>query len=207
MKWILASAAIWGVLWSQTSPNSPQPTRSAMAASLERQRVSVQRQVISVTGRAAPPAESFFTVAWMEPAVARFVPPPCDPLATQEVDQLIEQNSEEEGVKPDLIRAVINQESGNRPCAVSSKGAQGLMQLMPATAAQFGAGDPFDPKQNVEAGTKLLKQLLGKYNENIELALAAYNAGSSRVDSVGGVPPLPETLNYVDQIMAKLPKR
>jgi soluble lytic murein transglycosylase-like protein len=110
-------------------------------------------------------------------------------------------------VKSELIRAVINRESGNRPCAVSVKGAQGLMQLMPATSEQFGVGDPFNAKQNVEGGTKLLKQLLAKYNGNLALTLAAYNAGSGRVDRDGGVPAIPETLRYVTSILAKLPKR
>ncbi len=82
----------------------------------------------------------------------------------------MEQNSNQQGVKAELIRAVIAQESGARPCAVSSKGAQGIMQLMPATSEQFGVKDPFDPKQNVEAGTKLLKQLLTKYNSDVKLA-------------------------------------
>ena len=128
-------------------------------------------------------------------------------MATAELEQLIEQNSKQHGVKGDLIRAVINQESGNRPCAVSSKGAQGLMQLMPATADELGVADPFNAKQNVEAGTKLLKQLLAKYNGDVSLTLAAYNAGSGRVDRDGGVPAIPETLSYVTQILAKLPKR
>jgi len=128
-------------------------------------------------------------------------------MATAELEQLIEQNSKQHGVKSDLIRAVINQESGNRPCAVSSKGAQGLMQLMPATADELGVADPFNAKENVEAGTRLLKQLLAKYNGDVSLTLAAYNAGAGRVDRDGGVPAIPETLSYVTQILAKLPKR
>lgn len=123
-----------------------------------------------------------------------------------QLDPLIEQSAKQEGVESDLIRAVINEESGARPCAISSKGAQGLMQLMPSTVAQFGVRDPFDPKQNVEAGVKLLKQLLAKYNGDVKLALAAYNAGSSRVDGEGGVPAIAETKNYVEDIMSKLPK-
>ena len=128
-------------------------------------------------------------------------------MATQELDQLIETNSKEQGVKSDLIRAVINQESGNRPCAVSSKGAQGLMQLMPETATELGVGDPFNAKQNVEGGTKLLKTLLAKYKGDVALTLAAYNAGSGRVDRDGGIPDIPETMAYVTQILARLPKR
>ena len=81
------------------------------------------------------------------------------------------------------------------------------MQLMPATSEQFGVKNPFDPRQNVEAGTKLLKQLLTKYKDDISLALAAYNAGEGRVDRDGGVPQIPETQNYVNDIQSKLPKK
>ena len=81
------------------------------------------------------------------------------------------------------------------------------MQLMPAVAEQFGVHDPLDPKQNVEAGTKLLKQLLTKYNGDMRLALSAYNAGPERVDREGGVPQIPETINYVTDILPKLPRQ
>ena len=81
------------------------------------------------------------------------------------------------------------------------------MQLMPATADQFGVSDPFDPKQNVEAGTKLLKQLLAKYGGDVSLTLSAYNAGSGRVDRDGGVPQIPETQKYVTDILGKLDKQ
>jgi soluble lytic murein transglycosylase-like protein len=133
--------------------------------------------------------------------------PPCDALPAARLEELIETSSKQEGVKPELVRAVIEEESGGRPCAVSSKGAQGLMQLMPATADQLGVKDPFDPKQNVEAGTRLLKQLLAKYNGDTSLALSAYNAGEDRVDKDGKVPAIPETMNYVTDIVSKLPKK
>ena len=181
-----------------------------MAASIAKQRASVQQQVGSATGKSPSPSSSFFTVPWVEATVSpisSYTPPPCDPLPADQLDPLIEQSSKQEGVKADLIRAVIGQESGGRPCAVSPKGAQGLMQLMPATADQFGVRDAFDPRQNVEAGTKLLKQLLAKYNGNVSLALSAYNAGEARVDKTGTVPSIPETINYVVSILAKIPKR
>src|ERR1035438_6285706 len=206
MKWILAIATFPGIMSAQSAPASPEPARTTMATAIEKQRASVLKQVTSVTGKPAVPG-SFFTVPWVDGMASRFVPPPCDPMATEELEKLIEQNAKEQGVKSDLIRAVINQESGRRPCAVSSKGAQGLMQLMPATAEELGVGDPFNPKQNVEAGTKLLKQLLARSEWDVALTLAAYNAGSGRVDRDGGVPAIPETLSYVTQILAKLPKR
>lgn len=138
---------------------------------------------------------------------ALFSEPPCDPLSSDQLDPLIEENAKRQSVRADLLRAVIGQESGNRPCAVSPRGAQGLMQLMPAVAEQFGVHDPLDPKQNVEAGTKLLKQLLTKYNGDMRLALSAYNAGPERVDREGGVPQIPETINYVTDILSKLPRQ
>ena len=159
------------------------PSQAAMAASLEQQRASVLKQVNAISGKAPSSSASFFTVPWMDaapqsPAMgASFNAPPCDPLPNDLLDPLIEQNAERENVQAALIRAVIGEESGSRPCAVSSKGAQGLMQLMPATIEQFGVTDPFDPKQNVDAGSKFLKQLLAKYNGDVRLALSAYNAG------------------------------
>jgi soluble lytic murein transglycosylase-like protein len=177
-----------------------------MADSLSKQRVSVMQQVAGVMGKPPTPAASFFTVPWVETPVP-FDAPPCDPLPAAELDKLVLENSEQQGVKPELIRAVIAQESGARPCAVSWKGAQGMMQLMPATSQEFGVKDPFDPGQNVEAGTKLLKQLLTKYNNDVSMALAAYNAGEGRVDKDGGVPQIPETQNYVNQIQNNLPKQ
>jgi soluble lytic murein transglycosylase-like protein len=186
-------------------------SQSAMAASLEKQRASVVKQVGAVTGKTPPSAAAFFTVPWIDAApqfavqmATPFNAPICDPLPNDQLDPLIEQSAQEESVRTDLIRAVIGEESGSRPCAVSPKGAQGLMQLMPSTSEEFGVRDPFDPKQNVEAGTKLLKQLLTKYGGDIKMALSAYNAGADRVDKDGGVPQIPETINYVNDILSKL---
>jgi soluble lytic murein transglycosylase-like protein len=105
------------------------------------------------------------------------------------------------GVDPDLARAVMRQESGGNPNAVSSAGALGLMQLMPATAKSLGV-DPMNPKRNIEGGIKYLAQLADKYDGDYVKTLAAYNAGSGRVDSYGGVPPFPETERYVKNVLA-----
>jgi soluble lytic murein transglycosylase-like protein len=99
-----------------------------------------------------------------------------------------------------LIKAVIRQESAFNILAVSKKGATGLMQLMPSTAAMYQVKDLYDPKQNIYAGTQHLKYLLYKY-KNLKLALAAYNAGESAVAKYGGVPPYPETINYIGKVM------
>jgi len=127
----------------------------------------------------------------------------CDPLPKDKLDPLVEDAAKREGVQTDLVHAVIAEESAARPCAISRAGAQGMMQLMPSTAAEFGVRDPFDPKQNIDAGTRLLKQLLTKYSGDVSLALGAYNAGSARVDREGGIPPIQETITYVNDILNK----
>lgn len=117
---------------------------------------------------------------------------------------IIEDAARREDLKPALLREVIQRESAGRPCALSPKGAQGLMQLMPGTSEQLGLRDPFDPKGNVDAGAKYLKQLLTKYAGDLALALAAYNAGPARVDKVGDVPQIQETQQYVNAILDKI---
>jgi soluble lytic murein transglycosylase-like protein len=99
---------------------------------------------------------------------------------------------------------VIGQESAFHPCAVSSKGAQGLMQLMPEVASRLGVKDVFDPKQNVAAGAQYLKELLDKYKGDLSKALAAYNAGPTAVDQANGIPDIPETRQYVESILGQL---
>src|SRR5580658_10016308 len=210
MRRVLRRVLLWGalggvILSAQTTAPVAQPAPN-MKDSLAKQRSAALQQVAAVMGKAPTPAASFFTVPWVESPVP-FSSPPCDPLPAADLDKLVEQNSQQEGVKAELIRGVIAEESGARPCAVSWKGAQGLMQLMPATSEQFGVKDPFDPRQNVEAGTKLLKILMTKYKDDVSLALAAYNAGEGRVDRDGGVPQIPETQNYVNDIQSKLPKK
>lgn len=108
---------------------------------------------------------------------------------------------------PDLVNSVIKAESGFNSHAVSPKGAQGLMQLMPGTASQLGVPNAFDPKANVEGGTKYLRELLERYNFDIVKALAAYNAGPQRVEQFGGVPPFYETRAYVARVVRDFNKK
>jgi soluble lytic murein transglycosylase-like protein len=105
------------------------------------------------------------------------------------------------GLDPDLVVAVVSVESGFRPQAVSPKGAQGLMQLMPRTASSLGVADAFDPAQNLDGGTRHLGQLLTLYGGDLARALAAYNAGEGAVDRHGGVPPYRETRAYVKKVL------
>jgi soluble lytic murein transglycosylase-like protein len=116
---------------------------------------------------------------------------------------LADRHAETHALNPALVRAVIQAESAWNTRAVSSKGALGLMQLMPATAAEMGVSDPFDPAQNIQAGVRYLKALLDRYDGNAELALAAYNAGPGAVDRHGRkVPPYRETRAYVRKIVS-----
>lgn len=115
---------------------------------------------------------------------------------------VVSQISKKHGVDEKLVQALIKQESGFNPKAKSKSGAIGLMQLMPATARNLGVKDPYNTVQNVEGGVKYLKSMLNKYNGNIILALAAYNAGPGAVDKYSGVPPYSETQNYVRNILA-----
>jgi soluble lytic murein transglycosylase-like protein len=104
------------------------------------------------------------------------------------------------GVEEAIVRAIIHAESAYRPNAVSRAGARGLMQLIPATASRFGVGDAFDPAQNIKGGVKYLAFLLKRYNSNLSLAAAGYNAGEGAVDKYGGVPPYAETQRYVQRV-------
>ena len=122
------------------------------------------------------------------------------PLNRGAFNEAIQMAAEEFAVDDALIRAIIHAESAYQPQALSPKGAQGLMQLMPATQAELQVVDVFDPISNITGGTLYLSRLLNQFNQNVELAAAAYNAGAGAVREYGGVPPYKETREYVRRV-------
>ena len=129
---------------------------------------------------------------------------PIHAAATDGYDGLIQTYAAKHGLAPELVRAVIHTESGGNPRAVSPAGAMGLMQLMPANVKEAGITDPFDPEQNIAAGTRQLSGLMQQYHGNLDLALAGYNAGPGNVRKYGGVPPFAETQNYIRKVRAAM---
>ncbi len=128
------------------------------------------------------------------------LPPPGHPRFHR-YGKIINDSARRHEVDPLLVGAVIRHESGFQPAVVSKTGAMGLMQLMPDTAKSLGVNNAFDPQQNIEGGTTLLRRLLDRYHGQLDLALAAYNAGPGAVDKYGGIPPYPETQAYVRNVM------
>jgi len=221
--------ALAGAALNAAPALTPEAIRDRMEESLERQRRSVdnmaqslshQRQRRSVESmadslanqqrslskqRGASLAADFFRPEPWHATRPAPVPSDCDSLPAQFIDSLIDSASKTSSVAPELIRGVMQQESAFRPCAISPKGAAGLMQLVPATAADLGVKNVFDPTENVMGGARLLRQLLNRYDGDLSLTLSAYNAGSGRVDAAMGIPKIPETLDYVRRILEKLP--
>jgi soluble lytic murein transglycosylase-like protein len=152
-----------------------------------------------------PPAKSYKTVVKVDPRTGKLVRtqvalhPPTAPSA---IPELVEKTSRAHNVDPLLVDSVIRVESNYNPNAVSPKGAEGLMQLMPPTARMLGVSDSFDPAENIEAGVKYLKYLQDLFKDD-RLALAAYNAGPAAVDRFKQIPPYPETQKYVEKVGKK----
>jgi soluble lytic murein transglycosylase-like protein len=165
----------------------------------EKQRASVRVQEAAAAARNA----SFFSTS--APSPGMLVPEnACEPTPAAKIREIVDEGARQSGLDADVVRAVVRKESAFNPCATSLKGAQGLMQLMPSVQMQFGVKNPYDPLQNVDAGTRLLKQLLGQYGGDLARALGAYNAGPARVEQWGGIPPFPETTRYVEGILSDL---
>jgi len=209
MRWMCVFIA--SVAMAQTAPPaSPPPAAPAhaptaaelMRASIEKQRAAVRKQAIDAGATLIPWDPPTISESPAAPAPAPA--PACDPIADDIVTPLIEGAAKANDLPVPMVRAVIEQESGYHPCAVSHKGAQGLMQLMPDTTGELNLKDVFDPKENIAAGAKYLKQLLDKYKGDNKLALAAYNAGPAAVDAANGVPDIQETRDYIDAILKKI---
>ena len=167
--------------WKPLPPASSSLLRRARVAAAEVQRL------------AKPAPEEPSAVAMTSPHQTRG-------HGSAEIDRIIEEAAARHHVDANLVRAVIKVESNFNPAAVSRKGAMGLMQLMPATARKFNVSNPFDPRQNVDAGVRHLKRLLDNFGGDVGLTLAAYNAGEAAVNRNNGVPPFPETRQYLRQI-------
>lgn len=175
---------------AEETPASPEPQTGAMAGS--------QPQPATYSASATQPATQSanqpLAVASQPVATTRIAP-------SVDLDQVVRDASSRNRLDPDFVNSVIKAESNFKTRAVSKKGAQGLMQLMPGTAAKLGVADPFDPKANVEAGAAHLSALLDQYHNDPIKALAAYNAGAHRVKQYNGVPPYRETRDYISKIV------
>ena len=199
------------------SAQTTEPLRARMEASIQKQKEAIRKQ--ADTAELADP--DWFTVPFSKNKDNQFITKPkaldppavassasaswaCPPLPAVSLETPIKNAAARHGLQPGMLRSVIEKESAFHPCAVSSQGAMGLMQLMPATAGELGVRDPFDPVESIEAGAKYLAQLLARYRGDLRLALGAYNAGPARVDQAGGVPPFEETRNYVSSILGAI---
>jgi soluble lytic murein transglycosylase-like protein len=152
------------------------------------------------------PADERFQLVWAEPAAgaAEAVAPDSTSLQRSAAySHIIKGAAAANRLEPALVTAVIAAESGGDPRAVSKRGARGLMQLMPETARRYGVSNSFDPEQNITGGARYLRDLVERYQNDLELVLAAYNAGPDAVDRQGGrIPPFRETLEYVPRVLA-----
>lgn len=209
MRWILVLVS--SSVLAQTAPgpkDSLLPGKDKQQNSAGKQWEAARKQAESVgawlvPGRRADPPDFSASGKGAE-TLSSAADPACDVMSEESIAGIIEAAAKEQSVLPKLLHAVIEQESRFHPCAVSPKGAKGLMQLMPDTAAELGVTDPFDPKANVAAGAQYLKQLLDKYKGDMSQALGAYNAGPTAVDQAGGIPNIKETRDYVKSIMLKM---
>jgi hypothetical protein len=194
----IAAVLVMGA-WAQAVPAKAVPLPVKQLTAIEKQRLSIERQLQTIRENYPPPfAESSGTV------VASAPPPDCPPISAAEVKPIIDREALRHKMDARLVQAVVEAESAYYPCAVSPVGAMGLMQLMPGTAESLQVSDPYDPNQNITAGTQYLKQMLERYGGDVSKALAAYNAGPGRVDAAGGIPSIPETQEYVRKIMGKI---
>jgi soluble lytic murein transglycosylase-like protein len=197
VKWIYA-LVLAPTAFAQDAQQQAARIRAAMAPALAQQQASVRQQSQQLGVRTEPPTYAASSGTF-------FVPPPrCPAVPESQLKPMIDQAAGKHDLDPAIVREVARVESGFHPCAISSKGAEGLMQLMPATAAMFQVQNPFSAQDSLDAGSKFLKTLLDRYHGDLSLALSAYNAGPGAVDRAGGIPAIPETQNYVAEILKNL---
>ncbi len=202
-RWLVL-LMIWGPAapcFGQAQPDEKPETDHRTAVEKQRAAARLQAGVRDGGG------ESFFLVPFSYPApvLPSFAAPAsCAPASKEQIGKWIAEAAAKEGVARNVIEAVVEVESAYDSCAVSPKGAEGLMQLMPAVQEELDVSDPFDARQNLFAGVRHLKRLLDEHKGDLKLALSAYNAGAARVQESGGVPALPETQDYVARILEKL---
>jgi soluble lytic murein transglycosylase-like protein len=177
---------------------------------------AIQNRIAEISGAppagaiASPPPDGSFNVALAQALLPEIAPQSTDdtdapaPVPPEQIDQLVQQNANIWQVDPALIKSVIANESSFNANATSPVGAQGLMQLMPQTAAALGVKNSYDPAQNVAGGTRYLRSLLDRFKGDTKLAVAAYNAGPEAVEKYGDVPPYAETQNYVQNVLGSL---
>lgn len=182
---------------------------AALEECLRKQRASVEKQRQAVHAQlgervAATPVSTEATNTQFIVPLTNVNQPDCPTIDNVKLDELVSSAAQKQFLDPSILKAVIKQESGFKPCAISPKGAQGLMQLMPATARELHVSDPFDPSQNIHAGAAYLRQLLDRYRGDLRQALIGYNAGPGRAD-LGNEAILPfETQNYIASVFADL---
>jgi len=187
------------VYWSNTE-HRWKPVPTVPASSLRAARQAAREVATQFGALPAAHTQASRTLMASQPVAPENAGKTAASPAPEAVDSAIEAAANRHGVDPNLVRAIVKVESNFNPHAVSRKGALGLMQLMPTTARSMNVSNAFDPHQNVDAGVRHLKALLENYNGNLELTLAAYNAGSGAVSRSGGVPPYRETRDYVRKI-------
>jgi hypothetical protein len=199
---VLAAAALFGMPAAVRADIALLTSGSTLKVSARRVEGDTVVLVLKEGGEVGVPAAMVRGIVPDE-VLDEIRPPASAPVAPIDLERLAAEAAIRHGLDPALVRAVVAVESGFQAQAVSPKGAQGLMQLMPATARELGVVDPFDPAANLDGGSRYLRSLVARYEGDLGKALAAYNAGMGAVERHGGVPPYAETRRYVQKVLGR----